>query len=116
MHVIGQEIRRIIEEFKPDHLAVENLFIANNQKTAMRVSEARGIIIYEATSHGIPVHEYTPMEIKSSVTGDGTSDKARIMKMVELLITMPKKKAIDDEYDAVAVALTHSARTKVPSK
>jgi crossover junction endodeoxyribonuclease RuvC len=107
---IGTEIARILKEFKPDILAIENLFITKNQKTAMRVAEARGIIIYEALKHGIPVHEYAPMEIKMAITGDGSSDKVRMTKMVGLLIKLPSKKMIDDEYDAVAIALTAAAR------
>ena len=106
---LGAEIARVIDEFKPDVMSIENLFITKNQKTAMRVAEARGIIIYEAVKRGIPVHEYTPMEIKLAVTGDGGSDKAMIAKMVELLIKLPKNKKLDDEYDAIAAALAHSA-------
>ncbi|MDE2041215.1 MAG: crossover junction endodeoxyribonuclease RuvC [Patescibacteria group bacterium] len=109
---IGAEIVRVCEKYRPDVLGIENLFLAKNQKTAMRVSETRGIIIYEAARRHIPIYEYSPMEIKMSVTGDGTSDKSRIIKMVSLLIELPKKKIIDDEYDALAVALTCSARQK----
>jgi crossover junction endodeoxyribonuclease RuvC len=109
---IGTEIARILNEFKPDILAIETLFITKNQKTAMRVSEARGIIIYEALKHDIPVHEYAPMEIKIAITGDGTSDKTRMIKMVRLLIAVPDKKTADDEYDAIAIALTASASPK----
>ena len=106
---IGTEVERIISEFNPCALAIETLFITKNQKTAMRVSEARGIIIYEALKNNVPVFEYTPMQIKVAVTSDGNSDKERIIKMVKVLIDIPKKDAKDDEYDAIAVALTHSA-------
>ena len=106
---IGQEIARIMDEFKPDALSVENLYITKNQKTAMRVAEARGIILYEAEKRGLAIHEYTPMEIKVAVTGDGASDKEMVTKMIGLLISLPEKKRIDDECDAIAVALTHSA-------
>lgn len=106
---IGAEVSRVIEEFGPTALSIENLFITKNQKTAMRVSEARGIIIYEAQKHDLSIHEYTPMEIKVAVTGDGSSDKLRMIKMVGILIKIPEKKIIDDEYDAIAAALAHSA-------
>jgi crossover junction endodeoxyribonuclease RuvC len=109
---IGGKVKEVIEEFKPDALAIETLFITKNQKTAMRVSEARGIIIYEALNAGVPVFEYTPMQIKVAVTSDGNSDKERITKMIPLLIEMPKKITKDDEYDAIAVALTHGACIK----
>ncbi|MFA6554451.1 MAG: crossover junction endodeoxyribonuclease RuvC [Candidatus Paceibacterota bacterium] len=106
---IGLEIVKIIEEYKPDEVALETLFIEKNQKTGMRVAEVRGIIIYEAVKRDIPVFEYSPLQIKSSITGDGTSDKTRMIKMIGLLVKLPKKIKLDDEYDAIAVALTHSA-------
>ena len=109
---IGTEIARVIEQFKPGALAIETLFITKNQKTAMRVGEARGIILYEAIRHNIPVYEYTPMQIKVAVTSDGTSDKERVIKMVRILVSLPDKKTVDDEYDAIAVALTHCAYVK----
>ncbi len=110
---VGKKIASTISEYNPSSLAIETLFITKNQKTAMRVSEVRGIIIYEALRVQIPVFEYSPMQVKMSITGDGTSDKPRIQKMVKLLVNLPKKEAIDDEYDAIAVALTHSAIVKI---
>lgn len=106
---IGAEIARVLEEYKPDSMAMETLFITKNQKTGMRVAEARGILIYESTKRNVPVFEYGPMQIKTAVTGDGTSDKDRMIKMVELLVKLPPKDRVDDEYDAIAVALTHAA-------
>lgn len=106
---IGTEVHRILEEYKPDALAIETLFITKNQKTAMRVAEARGVILSECIKMGVKIHEYTPMQIKVAVTSDGSSDKERVIKMVGILVSLPKKKIIDDEYDAIAVALTHSA-------
>lgn len=110
---LGAEIARILDEFKPDSMALETLFITKNQKTGMRVAEARGILIYEAVKRDIPVFEYGPMQIKTAITGDGTSDKDRMIKMVGLLVKLPEKERIDDEYDAIAVALTHAAILKV---
>ncbi len=106
---IGVEISKIIEKFQPDALAIETLFISTNQKTGMRVAEARGIIMYEAIKRGVLIYEYSPMQIKTAVTSDGSSDKSRMIKMVNLLVSLPKKKMLDDEYDAIAVALTHAA-------
>jgi crossover junction endodeoxyribonuclease RuvC len=110
---IGNQTSSILDKFKPDEVALETLFIAKNQKTGMRVAEARGIIIYEILKRKIPVFEYSPLEIKSAVTGDGTSDKTRMIKMVHLLVEISKKISLDDEYDAIAVALTHSARSRL---
>ncbi len=109
---IGTEVARILDEYQPEAMAIETLFIAKNQKTAMRVSEARGIIMYEAYKRHIEVHEYSPMQIKTAITSDGTSDKERMMKMVHLLVTLPNKIRIDDELDAIAIALTHSSYAK----
>lgn len=106
---ISDEVGRVLEKYKPDALSIETLFITKNQKTAMRVAEARGIILSEAIRRGVPIYEYTPMQIKMAVTSDGTSDKARVIKMIGLLVVLPKKKTFDDEYDAIAAALTHSA-------
>lgn len=106
---IASRIGEVIDLYKPTALAIETLFITKNQKTAMRVAEARGIILSEAIKRGISIHEYTPMQIKMAVTSDGTSDKDRVIKMVHLLVSLPQKKTVDDEYDAIAAALTHSA-------
>jgi crossover junction endodeoxyribonuclease RuvC len=106
---IAAEMAQVIDTFKPNVLAIETLFITKNQKTAMRVAEARGIILSEAIRSGLMIYEYTPMQIKMAVTSDGRSDKERVIKMVQILVPLPKKNMIDDEYDAIAVALTHGA-------
>ena len=110
---IGRAVAAVLEEYQPTVLALETLFITKNQKTAMRVAEARGIIIYEAIQRKIAVFEYGPMEIKLAITGDGSSDKLRVTKMVNLLVDNPPQQTLDDEYDAVAVALTQSARHRL---
>ncbi|MDE1975334.1 MAG: crossover junction endodeoxyribonuclease RuvC [Patescibacteria group bacterium] len=109
---IQDRILHILEEFKPDALAIETLFITNNQKTGMRVAEARGVIAVAAAERKIPIFEYSPPEIKAAITGDGKSDKAQIIKMIGLLLEIPPRKRHDDEYDAIAVALTCSAIEK----
>jgi crossover junction endodeoxyribonuclease RuvC len=115
---VGTRIAEIIEEYSPDALAIETLFITKNQKTAMRVAEARGVIMYEAIRKELDVHEYTPLQIKIAVTGHGGSDKAQVMKMIPLLVKFGSKKAHDDEYDAIGVALTclASQRNTFPQK
>lgn len=110
---VGVKIAETIEKYSPDSLAIETLFITKNQKTAMRVSEARGVIMYEAIRKNITVFEYNPLQIKIAVTGHGGSDKAQVMKMIPLLVKMNPKKTQDDEYDAVAVALTCLAHERI---
>ncbi len=109
---IGQELKKIIETYSPESLAIETLFFTTNQKTAMHVAEVRGVIMYEATLHKLPVFEYTPPQIKLAVAGDGHADKKQVWMMVERLLKIPKKIKFDDEYDAIATGLTHLASYK----
>lgn len=104
--MIGAEIVRIIEEFKPQAVCLEGLFFSKNQTTTIKVAEVRGVILYLAAKTGIPVYEYNPMEIKVAVTGYGKSDKPAVIAMTERLIKIEKKIKHDDEYDAIAVGLT----------
>jgi crossover junction endodeoxyribonuclease RuvC len=114
---LGQRVNYIINKYKPDIMAIESLFITKNQKTAMKVAEARGVISYEACLKEIPIFEYSPPQIKVAITGHGGSDKSSIIKMIPLLIKMDtspyEKKILDDEYDAIAVALTCQAHESV---
>lgn len=106
---IGKEVERIISEFKPKAVCIENLFLSSNQKTAMRVSEVRGAILYIAAKNNMGIKEYTPLQIKTAISGHGRSDKNSIIKMLHHLIKIPTKKTEDDEYDAIAAALTFFA-------
>jgi len=109
---VGQEINRVIKKYKPEVFAMENLFMTNNQKTVMDVSQARGIIIYEAKKAGLEVVEYTPPQIKIAVTGYGRADKTQVYDMVKKLIKLERKKTFDDEIDAIAVGLTAFAHLR----
>lgn len=110
--LLGEEIAKVISEYKPNGMAIEKLFFETNTKTAMVVAEARGVILYEGARAKLSIHEYTPLEIKVAVTGYGKSDKRAIMDMVPRLIKLPTRKMIDDEVDAIAVALTAFAYVK----
>jgi len=109
------ELQKIIKEYSAAELSIENLFFQNNQKTAMRVAESRGAIINTAKQAGLTVHEYTPLQIKQAVTGYGRADKGQVHTMVKQLVTLEDRKYIDDEIDAIATALTHSASRKILS-
>lgn len=93
-----------ISNYNPDFFAVETLFFSTNQKTAMRVAEVRGAVLFAAKECGLQIMEINPMQIKLAVTGDGKSDKAQMIKMIQL-ITGIQKKARDDEYDAIATGI-----------
>ena len=110
---IQKRIEEIIEEFDPKELAIEDLFFNTNQKTALLVAEARGLIIGVSKSAGLKIFEYKPQEIKVAVTGDGRSDKTSITKMVPLLVNIKKEIKLDDEFDAIACGLTHLAISRL---
>jgi len=109
------ELDRLIQEYSVTELAIENLFFQNNQKTAMRVAEARGAMISTAKQSGLSVFEYTPLQIKQAVTGYGRANKEQVQTMVKQLVKLEDRKYIDDEIDAIATALTHSASRKLLS-
>ena len=106
---IGKEIESLIKKYKPEAMAIETLFFKTNQKTAMHVSEARGVMLYVASVAGIKVVEFSPMAIKIAVTGYGKSEKGQVTFMVKKLIKIDKEIKYDDEYDAIAVGLTFFA-------
>jgi crossover junction endodeoxyribonuclease RuvC len=112
LSLIGDEVKKIIKEYKPEILAIETLFLNTNQKTVMRVAEARGVVVYEAAQAGLKVFEASPPQIKIAVTGYGKSDKKQIIKMVKMLVRIDESRKSDDELDAIAIALTASAYTK----
>jgi len=109
---IGKIFESLLKKHKPDAVAVETLFFNKNQKTALGVSEARGIILFLATKSGCEIFEFGPQEIKVAVTGYGKSDKAAVVNMVRRLVKNAPKKALDDEYDAIAVGITCLAHHK----
>jgi crossover junction endodeoxyribonuclease RuvC len=114
-----QRLARVIEvfeqwgtEYHPQSVALERLYLAKNKKTAMRVAEVRGALISSAIKQQIPIFEYTPGEVKVAVTGYGNADKKAMTKMIHALFKKLPPLRHDDEYDAIAVGLTHLARTQ----
>jgi crossover junction endodeoxyribonuclease RuvC len=109
---ITQECARLLRKYEPDAVALEKLFITKNQKTAMRVAEVRGALINTAELFGVKVFEYTPGEVKSAAAGYGGADKQAVIKMLHALVKIEKEIRHDDEYDAIAVGVTHLARAR----
>jgi crossover junction endodeoxyribonuclease RuvC len=109
LNMITEGVRAVIDTHKPDSLAIEKLFFNTNQKTAMRVAEVRGVLIQIGMDYELTVAEYTPLQVKSAVGGSGRALKEDVMRMIPLLIVLPAKKRLDDEYDAIAIGLTHCA-------
>lgn len=108
---IGDELEEIIKEWKPTALGIEKLFFNQNTTNALKVSEARGVALYQAASAGLDICEYSPQEIKIATTGYGKADKTQVEIMVKRLIKIPQTSAkkLDDELDAIAVCITHLA-------
>lgn len=106
LHLIGDEVKSVIKKYKPEILSIETLFLTTNQKTVMRVAEARGVVVYEASCAGLKIFEASPPQIKIATTGYGRASKEQIIKMVKILVEIDKSKKSDDELDAIAIALT----------
>ena len=110
--LIGEEIKRVIKKYKPEVLSIETLFLTTNQKTVMRVAEARGVVIYECARAKMKIFEASPPQIKITTTGYGKANKEQMMKMVKILVEIDNSKQSDDELDAIAAALTASAHLR----
>ena len=106
---IAEALKEIIDTYSPATLATEKLFFSKNQKTALLVAEARGVILAECARRGLRVFEYDPSAIKIAVTGHGKSDKRQVINMTQKLIRIEKTIKHDDEYDAIAIGLTYFA-------
>lgn len=112
---LGKSFTALLNTHHPNTLAIETIFFNKNQKTAIGVTQARGILIYLAQINNCQVYEFGPQEIKIAVTGYGKSDKSAVIDMVKRLVPNSPTQALDDEYDAIAVGITclaHYGRTK----
>ncbi len=107
---VHARVTEIIDTHKPTTLALETLFFSTNVKTAIKVSEARGVIQLAAAQRGLTIHEYSPQAVKIAVTGYGNSDKTAVQRMVGKLLILDDRKRIDDEYDAIALGIAHTVR------
>jgi len=105
---IYKELTEIIKDTKPAEMAVEKLFFSSNVTTAMTVSQARGVVLLCAMQAGLKISEYTPNQIKQSITGYGKAGKKQMQEMVRLILNLKEIPKPDDAADAIAAALTHS--------
>lgn len=103
---VHEAVANAIEVYEPELVALETLFFSTNKKTALSVAEARGAVLSAAGEAGVLVSEHAPGTVKLAVTGSGRADKKAIALMVPKLIALPPKKRLDDELDAIAVAIT----------
>lgn len=113
LQVIYESIIEIIDENKPDVLAIEDLFFNTNAKTALIVGQARGVILLIGAQKKLPISIYTPLQVKMALTGYGRADKNQIGQMVKVLLKLEKIPKPDDTADALAIALTHAFSYKM---
>lgn len=104
---IYEGIEEVIEKHKPDGMAIENLFFSKNVRAALKLGEAKGVAILAAVKRGIPVFEYSPLEIKKSVVGHGSAEKRQVQNMVKVLLGLKSIPHPPDLADALALAICH---------
>lgn len=105
---IFEDITTLIDKYKPDIASIEKLFFFKNQKTVMPVAAARGVLMMALERRGIPVFEYTPMEVKQTLTGYGRADKKEVEQMVKIAFNGQCLPKLDDTIDAMAIAICHT--------
>lgn len=105
--MIQNDLEQIINKYKPDEMAVEELFFTNNITTGIAVAEARGVILCTARRLGVKISEYTPLQVKQAVVGYGRAEKQQVIAMVTSLLKLPKPPKPDDTADAIAIAICH---------
>ena len=105
---IYNDLEQIITEFKPDAMAIEELFFNNNAKTAINVAQARGVILVVAKLKGVPIYEYTPLQVKQAVVGYGRADKIQVQRMVKMILNEENLPKLDDTTDSMAMAICHA--------
>lgn len=107
LRIINNELLKVIKKYQPDILAIEKLFFFKNLKTAIPVSQAKGSILLTAAKKKIPVWEYTPLQIKMTVTGNGRADKKQVQNCLKKMLKLKETPKPDDAADALAVAITY---------
>lgn len=104
---IYSDMQTVLTKYHPDAMSIEKLFFNTNQKTGIDVAQARGVIILAATQCGVPVYEYTPLQVKQSVVGYGRAEKKQVMEMTRSILGLAKVPKPDDTADALALAICH---------
>lgn len=105
---IYDDMTGFLERVKPDAMAIEELFFQNNQKTAINVAQARGVLILAAKNYSIPVFEYTPLQVKQAVVGYGRAEKKQVQQMTRAILNLSEIPKPDDTADALALAVCHA--------
>ena len=109
---IYNQLNQIIIDYKPDAMAIEELFFNNNAKTVINVAQARGGILVTAKLNKIPIYEYTPLQVKQAVVGYGRADKMQVQRMVKMILHEENLPKLDDTTDSIAMAICHAHSSK----
>ncbi len=109
---VEKSLSALIKKYKPDVAGIEKLFIFKNQKTVMAVSEMRGVLMLTLAKHGLPIHEFTPLQVKQNISAYGRADKNQVQRMVKMLLNIKEEIKPDDAADALAIAIC-SASTRI---
>lgn len=110
LSILGGDLESLIKKYRPDAVGVEKLFFTTNQKTAMTVSQARGVVLYTSEKHHLPILEFTPLQVKNFICGYGKADKKQIQYVVQKTFGLKKIPKPDDAADALAIALCTAHR------
>lgn len=109
---IYDDMEKLITTFKPNAIAVEELFFNTNAKTAIGVAQGRGAVLISAAKTKVPIYEYTPLQVKQAVVGYGRADKKQVQSMIKTLLNLEKIPKLDDTTDAMAIAICHAHSAK----
>ncbi len=107
LEIIYHDLTEMLDQFKPDAVAIEELFFNTNITTGISVAHGRGVLLLACRQKGVPIFEYTPLQVKQSVVGYGRAEKKQVMEMVKRLLHLEKIPRPDDAADALAIALCH---------
>ena len=108
LKTIYDEVSLLIAKYQPQAMAIEKLYFNDNQKTAIDVAQARGVILLAAANAGVPIYEYTPLQVKQAVVGYGRAEKRQMQEMTRSLLRLKSVPKPDDTADALAIAICHA--------
>lgn len=110
---IAKDLKKIIKKHSPSEAAIEEIFFFKNQKTVIKVSEARGVLLLTLKENGVKISEYTPLEVKQAITGYGRAEKKQVQLMVKQILNLKDTPKPDDAADALAIAICHLNSRKI---
>lgn len=107
LEIVYKEVDKILKKYQPEYIAIEDLFYFKNNKTVISVAQARGVILLVAKQNNIPITSYTPLQVKSGITGHGRAEKKQVQLMVQKFLSLKEIPKPDDAADALAISITH---------